>query len=181
MPPIALGRVKGLASFQENMGGTTGRWFIILCDDITTEGTIQYDRNIAANAIEVVTIQTAHVPASGKGFLECYNTQDKGKVMLKPTGERDARGFEISAEFHVPGDDAANFGNLHRAMSDRVIVLAEMMNGTYFQIGTKRLPAELLYEFESGTNSGGYKGIKVSVSNFEVSPILYKAAIPKAP
>lgn len=181
MPPIALGKIRGLNSFQENMGGCTGRWFIILADDITTEGQIQYDRNIAANAKEVVAIQTAHVPASGKGFLECYNTQNKGKVMLKPTGERDARGIEASAEFYVPGDAFDNFGNLHRAMNDRVIVIAEMMNGKMFQIGTKRLPAELTYEFDSGTNSGGYKGVKVAVSNFEVSPIMYDAAIPLQP
>lgn len=128
-----------------------------------------------------VTIDGDHTFAVGKGFIECYTTQDTASLKLTNVGERDGRGKKIALEFFHPGNAKA-VAEFDRQIKNRsCIVLVETPDGQHLQLGSAGLGVEVLGEFESGKLSGGRRGFMFKVDGYQNGLLFYDGAITLKP
>jgi hypothetical protein len=130
---------------------------------------------------ELINIDDDHTFILGKGFVQIYNTRDKGKVEYKNNEERDTNGATTEASIMHPGVSASVLGVLTIAENERLIALFEFVDGKRMQVGSERFYAELKFSFDGGNNESGYRGVTIKIKGFESSFQLYNGTITEKP
>lgn len=162
----------------DNIGGTAticywapSSWFTTIQD---TEENLS---SVTAFA-KLSQINTAHVFASGKGFVKVYNTLSSGSIKDTGTGERDGRSMKSEFTGFYPGSVAEWFGFLRMVKNDKGIFLVPQSDGTVRQIGTSLFPAEFIMEsFDTATQESGRRGTTYKVTSYSSGPQIYTPAI----
>jgi hypothetical protein len=127
-----------------------------------------------------VTISGDHTFEIGEGFRTMYTTLDTGKLMSESIGERDGKGHNTKIECFHPGTKAEAVAFSKICQNEEFIVLVEGLDGQYYQVGTEKLGAEMVSNFDSGTVSSGRKGFSFIVETFDMF-YLYDGAITEKP
>lgn len=152
---------------KDNMGGLVANGAYAAIGDFLV---IQKEM-VATTIADIGVIEDDHTFKTGKCFKKCYCTEDKGKGTDKVQGERDGRSYKSQYEIFVPGADVGTFGFTNQSKNDQFIFMAIMPDGVQRQIGTEDFPAEIVGEFETGTNASGIRGVKFMIE--AMSPRLY--------
>jgi hypothetical protein len=169
---------------EDNLGGIITRLYYCPVSDLDTIQEPDESLSTFVNQADLATISSAHVPASGKGFIEMYNTQNSGSIKYSPQGERDGFSIKVVLEFFYPGSEPEFYGFIRKAKNDRFIWLATQPNGTTIhQIGSNLFPAYLkIKDGGTATNEGGRNGFVFEVESMGSGPMLYTAgSIPMHP
>lgn len=130
-----------------------------------------------------VRISAAHVPAAGKGFLKVHIKDDDAQAMYELAGERFNRSGKMKAEIFHPGSGKAAAQFFKRSSGRRVVLIVPRpgSNGDKIQVGLPGSPAELSYNFASGTRANGGAGNKATIEAFQTSVVFYDYAVPMKP
>lgn len=130
-----------------------------------------------------VRIQAAHVAAAGKGFVKVQIKDDDAQAMYEMAGERFNRSGKMKAEIFHPGSGKAAAQFFKRTNGRRVVLIVPRpgTSGDKIQIGLPGSPAELTYNFASGTRANGGAGMKATIEAFQTSVVFYDYAIPLKP
>lgn len=169
------------AGTADNMGGTTQRVYFA---PLSTFLSIKKPTASPSTLADLVDITTAHTFNTGGCFLKAYCTADKGKVDVKPQGERDGKSFMQEAEFFYPGNESQAHAMAAQFKNDKFIFLFEKPDSAtkgYLQVGTEMFPAEISPEFTTGTNASGVQGYIFKVSAMTDKQYIYKSTISLTP
>ncbi len=129
-----------------------------------------------------VTISSAHIPKSGKGFYGVYNSLESGELKSSMKGGIDGRYQEQSFEGFIPGIRAEVLSMLRKAQNVEMIWIVETANGQKIQLGDRIYPAYISVETGTGKAGGDeVSGCKIMIKSYGVATILYSATVPLAP
>ncbi len=180
--PVALTSIQGRDARTQNVGGTTSRIRFAPVSYFATIATKKELSDMTATAnSDFIQITGDHIFNTGKCFLESYITRDTGKVTSKPNADRDSTGHMTTFEGMIPGADSATEANLLMAANDKLIVLIELADGQWLQLGSERFYAEMKYEWSSENNEKGERGWKITVTAFDTSKAYYTGAFQMTP
>jgi hypothetical protein len=158
---------------KDNTPGLKTRVFIADEDDfLVIKGT-----KTTTAVGDSVTIDGSHTFKPGKGFINCYTTQDTNTFKLDPVGERDGRGKKIGLEFFHPGNSKA-VAEFDRQIKNRsAIVLVETPDGEFLQLGSQGLGLEILGSYDTGKLSGGRRGFTFKGEGYQNGVLFYEGDI----
>jgi len=135
------------------------------------------------NPGDSVTIASAHVPATGKGFYRCYQVKTKHEGKSTSSGTFGAKTMKNEFKVFVPGTDAATLEFVMNIINEEVMTLhrdADCEDPNWFQLGDGCTNAEIDSEFTTGTTDSGDKGYVLTVK-WNGIPKVYAATVPYAP
>lgn len=126
-----------------------------------------------------VRVNGAHVPASGKGFVQVELNEDESLLTLEPLGKKFNRSGKINAQLFHPGssEEAAEFA-FQCKQAGGVVVIVERPDGKKLQIGTRNSLAEISPSWQTGTQESPDTRWLFEVSCYAQSLVYYEAAIP---
>lgn len=127
-----------------------------------------------------VKITGDHVFKVDEGFIEMYTTLDTGQLTAEMIGERDGRGYNPNLNFFHPGTKAEAMAFADAAKDDEFIILVPLLDGSYLQVGSEGLGAEVTANFDSGTVSSGRKGYTFTATTYD-KLYIYEGAVVMKP
>ena len=129
---------------------------------------------------DTIEITGNHTFAAPDGFVELYTTLDTQELVAEMVGERDSRILNPKFDCFHPGiyKELLEFGNW--AKDDEFIVLVQLLDGTYVQLGNEDVGCDITYKLGSGKNSGGGKGATFTVETFG-TPYIYAGVVTLKP
>ena len=170
---------------EENVGGInhTELWLIDrdLLDTISEPP--KMDADVPPTDFDaLMTIDTAHVPATGAGFRKIMAIPKTGNIESTLAGEDDGKVYNNAFTFQVKTNQAKVLGLLRWAANRNMVVLVKEIGGQIRQIGGKEIPARLM-EATASLGGGGHEGKKhaaFTISDTQAYPApIYSAAIPE--
>ncbi|WP_234733242.1 hypothetical protein [Tellurirhabdus bombi] len=165
---------------ETRMGGLQQKIFAMSYEDFQT---LQKPNPAATTPEGRYVIDTAHVPKTGKGFIELYCTKDMSEVNLETIGGADRNSFRGTGKFYHPGEalDVNAFAN--QAKNDRFVLLAPLPGKTQLiQLGNDEFQVQLKPSYATTTNSGDGRGWTFEIDVFCADMIMYTAStIPMKP
>ena len=136
------------------------------------------------NPGDSVTISTAHVPVTGKGFYRCYQIKNKHEGKSDSVGTFGAKTMKNEFKIFVPGTDATTLEFVKSIINEEVITLhrdADCDDPNWLQLGDDCYSAEIDSNFTTGTvEPSGDKGFMLTVKWTGI-PKFYSATVPYAP
>lgn len=130
-----------------------------------------------------VTIKTAHVPVTDRGFLRVYQDKKRHSGKGDPIGTSNARTFNNEFDVFIPGVDKVTMEWVKKAMRSQIITLhrdADCDNPQIIQLGDGCKNAEIEINYTTGTfEPTGEKGFFGKVKWVGI-PKFYEATIPIA-
>jgi hypothetical protein len=145
-------------------GGVRNFYAVSLFD---TAGVSNFDGGV--NAITVVGNEVTAFPLkAGKSLYPFFQSLGDAKFGTKSIGERaaSALGYEHSGECSVSGHSAAQIGMLRSLVGTKVLVIAEMQDGTY-EMFFKSNGAMTQATRDTGQKIGDFNGSKLVFSGEE--------------
>lgn len=170
---------------EENVGGINHSevWLIDrkLLDTVQSPPGLD-DDPAPADFDTLMTIDTAHVPATGKGFLKIEVLPKTGNVESTLAGEDGGKGYNNAFSFQVKGNSTKALGLLRWATNREIVALVKEIGGQIRQIGGAEIPG-MLSEATSSLGGGGHDGKKhvaFTIGDYQAYPApVYSAAIPE--
>lgn len=165
---------------SNNMGGMA---IVLLYAPISyfTPGGIKKAPANPATLEESVTITQNHEFLPGKGFHSIRSILDTNKLKSDIVGERGGRGMKAEYECKISGNTKLMAALTAKFKNDEFIVLAKMHDGTYIQLGSEDLPAEILPTHDTGTIENGVNSMMAKITTFELSRNWYEGTITHMP
>lgn len=130
---------------------------------------------------QTAIIATPHTFKDGKGWVKVYITLDSNQLKADIVGERDGRGTKITFEGFHPGNEAAVLEFARVVKNLGLIMLVPDADGTFLQVGSEGLPAELAPAYDSGKLSSGRRGYLIKGEAYASGMFIYNAAITMKP
>lgn len=156
--------------FCPNPGGLTDLWVIGL-NDIET---------FPAPDADGVTLSTAIVPKTGKGFAKWDFVQDTGEVTHKGSGELGSQSIAHGMDVTVARGSAATDAVIQTALNRKLIAIGRDSNGNLRVLGDKNRGVKFEYDYKSGKKGTDKNAaeFKFAGEGFTHVPYYYTAAIP---
>lgn len=162
------------------MGGSKQKIFLAPLSALTT---LQKPDPEATNVADRYLIKTAHVAATGQGFIELYVTPDTAEAMYETIGGRDRRSFLAKGEFYHPGESNEIIAFQNQAVNENWIILFPLPGTSEcIQIGSDEFQAEIKPVYSTTKNAGDGRGTLFSFECFMPYLLKYTAStIPMKP
>lgn len=177
MPATDYLDIKGRANLQYNVGGFAYFLYARKSEITTLPDQLDIEDGAAVAVSEFVEVADDMLFATGKGFRRMNCTLKKGTGKGSNTAEQDATGYEPIFEGFVSGLNKQDLGLLQVASADELIVLGVTMDGKYVRIGGAKVGAFVKIDLDIATMGGGVRGTKVTISSFDVGPVIYTGAV----
>jgi hypothetical protein len=160
---------------ENNMGGTSQFLYYIPYADIAT-----FAAPAAAPAQQSL-LTTAHVPKTGKKFLQLYTTIDTSAIEHALNGDVDGISFKPTLTCFYPGVSDAIVDFINKAKNDKFIFLVPLPDGKIIQIGSDRFCAYVKPSPKSGKTTDRGRGTEFEIYAHQPDMLIYKAAVPLTP
>jgi hypothetical protein len=152
-----------------------------LLSDFTT---IQKPAAPFSNPGDEVRIKTAHVPATDKGFIRCYQVKQRHTGKGDPAGTFGAMSLNNEYDIFMPGFSPEQMEFVKNSMNDEWMTLhrnSDCDNDYWVQLGDACRPARIEWNYTLGTfEPTGEKGFFGKVKWYGI-PKFYEATVPYAP
>lgn len=170
-------QVQGKANLTYNVGGFSYFLFARKSDITTLPDPLDLEDGTAVNPEDYVEVSDDMVFAASKGFDRMNCTLKRGTGKGVNSAEQDATGFDFTFEGFVAGINKRDLGLLQMMSNDELIVLGVTPDGKYVRLGNSKVGAFVKLEIDVATMGGGVRGTKVTVSSFDVGPVVYTGAV----
>lgn len=177
-----INALTGPTSDTQNVGGHTGRWrFSPLVDMSTVQVKLEIGDPAVTVPEDLINVPSNHAWSAGKGYYEMYNTRDSAESEVDMNQERDTTGITSKFTATYPGAVDNAFGVFTIMSNTRGLLWAELFDGTWEQLGSKRCPAEIKWKWGSGKNQGKYRGFTITCEAFETTFQIYSGTFTAHP
>lgn len=175
MPPLAFDDLTGPNAFSELISGGSKISHLFNWDDVATEEVPETLSPSATNPAALATIVNAHTFATGKRMFEMYATENTQTLKTTVVGGKDSYGLKMEGEFFVPGVSAKALGIGQMSKNAKMGWIMTLNNGTRLQVGSKKFPARVTFEFGVGDVEGGGLGITFKITAYGPTVCIYTA------
>lgn len=165
-----------------NMGGTKRVFYYTGFNDILTHATKAVS---ITNPEDEYKMSVAPVFKSGKSWKKVEITQDSGVNNITPGGANSGA-KQNNFVFRTPSNSMAGTV-LFNAIANGIYPIhalvedANMPDGTYDQIGTSKLPANITAQKINGTNTGDGSMYEFTIANTQPARLFFTAAVVTTP
>lgn len=170
--------LKSLGSLQgvDNPGGLAVNIYVGIVEDFLSIKGLKTTNLNFTDKVEIDGEHTFKAAPAGLGWYKIYGTLESGKINMKKVGDRDGKNNSVEFEFFHPGNSKDAAMVERRLKNNQCIVIVEHTDGVYEQIGSERLPCEIMAEFDGGEVGGGRRGWMFKGQAFQMSKQFYPAA-----